>query len=307
MIEPAQIEDCLFVVPKYHFMRYKGEFDWMWDMDEETRYQLDDIKKADFRAFLKFLHPLYCPHQPDMTADEWISVLKLASKWTMPDIRKAAIKALDAQPWLRKIVLAREYGVLTWLRNGYLYFITRQESLSIDDVGTLGLNAALKLINMREELLLRNRGGDGAWSRQYAHNESRIDSYWAVMDSCSDSVDKELSQELRGANSAPRFDAVARVVWARSQNVQSLRLAYIELTKRAESISMDESLELGLETTINICRARERFFRACPGIYSAENSSTKMEIYFGDEFDAVTGKEHVTCTEGGTKVEKAKA
>ncbi|KAG6893886.1 hypothetical protein C0992_008292, partial [Termitomyces sp. T32_za158] len=226
---------------------------------------------------------------PAMTADEWISVLKLASKWKMLDIRQAAIGALDTQPWLLKIVLAREYGVLTWLQDGYLDFKDRQESLSMNDFQTLGLHTALKLVNMREESLLGNREEVGGWHTQYRRNNSNINSYWAVSNSCSDAVDIELSQELNGANSARGLDAVARVLWARSQNnVQYLRWAYIELTERVDSISLDEASKLGLETTVKICRARERFFRSYPGIHTT-NSSTEMETYFGDEFDAVAG------------------
>ncbi|KAG6872452.1 hypothetical protein C0995_009709 [Termitomyces sp. Mi166 len=103
--EPEQVEDCLFMVPKHHFMRYESQFNWMHDTDEETPHKLDGIEKADFSAFLKFLHPLYLPRQPTITTDEWASVLKLASKWMMLDIREATIKALDTRSWLQKFPL----------------------------------------------------------------------------------------------------------------------------------------------------------------------------------------------------------
>ncbi|KAG5734057.1 hypothetical protein E4T56_gene15483, partial [Termitomyces sp. T112] len=97
------VEDCIFMVPKYHFMRYDNQFNWMRNTDEETPHKLDDIEKVDFRAFMKLLHPMYLPNQPPMTTDEWVSVLKLASKWMLLDIREAAKKALDTRPWLHKI------------------------------------------------------------------------------------------------------------------------------------------------------------------------------------------------------------
>ncbi|KNZ77619.1 hypothetical protein J132_04986 [Termitomyces sp. J132] len=275
------VGDCIFMVPKYHFMRY-DQFNWMWDTDEETPHKLHDIEKADFRAFMKFLHPMYLPNQPPMTTDEWVSVLKIASKWMLLDIREAAKKALDTRPWLHKITLARTFGVVPWLRDGYFYYASREESLSVEDVQGLGVETAFKLITIRDGKLQRSREA----FQKDVHPNSIL--------SLSFAVDKELSGELEGVQAVHGDDAVERVLWARSRNdLGSLRLAYIDLVERKESISSEHALKLGLETTVNLCRARQRWLNIFPELAGKANQSPsdlwiEIDGGFKEELDLVT-------------------
>ncbi|KAG6917747.1 hypothetical protein DXG01_001285 [Tephrocybe rancida] len=285
------VEDRLFKVPKHHFLRYSGQFQWMQGIEEDTPHTLENIDKADFQALLKLMYPLYTlPDRPGLSSAEWTSILKLASLWMMIDLRNKAIEALHQQTWLQKIILGRAYGETNWLHNGYTNFVTRQENLSIEEAQDLGLEAALKLMNIREERLQRNRDQVRHNLTSYHYDSGQAaDSYSTVTNSYESAVDEEMLDELTGVRSKRGSDAVERVIWAKSQNnLESLRLAYIELAERHDVISFEEASRLGLATTIKICRAREKSLQSYPTYTSLIDPSGAINSTFEEEFSVVS-------------------
>jgi hypothetical protein len=70
--------------------------------------------------------------KPDLTKSEWISVLKLATKWRFNDLRKTAIDALNESQDLttmERTLLAKEYEIPAWLMQGYSAFVAEMQSL----------------------------------------------------------------------------------------------------------------------------------------------------------------------------------
>ncbi|KAK7024963.1 hypothetical protein R3P38DRAFT_2951969 [Favolaschia claudopus] len=162
-----KVEDRLFNVPRYHFERASEVFAGMFSLPQpstSTEGQsdlnpivLDGKYSADFQALLKVLYPLDVelilnePHKW-MTTDEWISVLKLSTEWCMARFRRLAITKLDQRDLssCQRIMLARQYHIVTWLRRGYSELVERAETISEDEAEILGWKTTCRLFQARE-------------------------------------------------------------------------------------------------------------------------------------------------------------
>ncbi|KAH6907087.1 hypothetical protein BKA70DRAFT_1286210 [Coprinopsis sp. MPI-PUGE-AT-0042] len=96
---------------------------------EENIFELD-VGLAEYESFLKAFLP-GCPShhhsQLDLTFEEWLSVLKLSSKWLFKDLRNVAIAKLDTLPMtpIQRVLLARQYSIPSWLIEGYVRILNR--------------------------------------------------------------------------------------------------------------------------------------------------------------------------------------
>jgi hypothetical protein len=74
--------------------------------------------------------------KPNLSKGEWISVLKLSTKWLFNDLRKLAISQLSSLsiPAIDLICLAKEYRVYDWLLKGYERVVSRLVSQSFSGV-----------------------------------------------------------------------------------------------------------------------------------------------------------------------------
>ncbi|KAG6828323.1 hypothetical protein H0H92_008386 [Tricholoma furcatifolium] len=279
-------EDRLFKVPKYHFVRYPGQLEWMKGADEDTPHKLENVPAGDLQALLKLMYPLNSPSQQSFSCHEWASILKLASLWMMLDFRKKAIEALADEEWLKKILLSRECAVFAWVRDVYNHLIQRKQPLTIDEARQLGLEVAVKLFELRLGDLQRNNQNELHYEYYGFYPsvtpEMHTTSYAHV-------VDTELAGEIGHSTCCPRgSDAVERIVWARLQNNPDwLRLAFIDLVERDTPLSLEEALKLGFDTAINVCRAREKALqsRSLPSYYPKT-----IDDVFRDEFSKVRAR-----------------
>ncbi len=106
----------------------------------------------------------------ELSADEWISVLKLTTMWQFPVLRKVAIDNLvpllggqdgDAVRW---IGLARTYDVHEWMFPALDKLAQRREPLRLHEAELLGIATAVKMAEVRES---RNRASAGSQSGSY--------------------------------------------------------------------------------------------------------------------------------------------
>ncbi|KAG5637563.1 hypothetical protein H0H81_004140 [Sphagnurus paluster] len=242
------------MIPKYQFIKSTDRCDEIFppDVGEETPVVLKDVKKTDFEALLKFMYPIGFT-TPKMSDEESVSILKLSSRWAMYKLRKLVIDSLSHLPWTVKVKLAREYGILEWLKCGYEHFTMRGEALSIDEANDLGLDITL------------------------SHPAESI-------------VDKTFSGELKESQ-ACTMSVLERFLLAKQLGVTEwLRSAYLELTARRESISLEEAKLLGLSTTIKLCSAREAFLQngcALATPYSVQSYRTWVSAGFKQELTHV--------------------
>ncbi|KAG6834339.1 hypothetical protein H0H93_010354 [Arthromyces matolae] len=269
------VEDTLFMVPKHLFTRSCNFFSWMSDEDVETKsHELEGVSKTDFQALLKLIYPLNLPLEPVLSESEWISVLKLSSLWTMIDLRERAIDSLRSLESIQKVLLARTYGISTWLHSGYVDLASRNAALSIEDAHSLGLETAVKLIDIRERRYSSHTAGHGGQST-----------------TGKSIVDAEFSGKIQDVQTVNSGDIADMLLWAKAVgNAQSLRLAYIDFVERSTAITLEEALKLGDETTINISQAREKLQNSLGRlIWSLESVSQELKVYdaFAEEFATI--------------------
>ncbi|KAH6907076.1 hypothetical protein BKA70DRAFT_383991 [Coprinopsis sp. MPI-PUGE-AT-0042] len=119
-----------------------------------------DVDLTEFEDFLKAFLPGCHPHhhsQVDLSIDEWLSVLKLSSKWHFNSLRNDAIIKLTAFPMtpIQRVLLARQYSIPSWLIEGYVKILANMgpslyhpQFISQDDAEDLGWEVALELSNI---------------------------------------------------------------------------------------------------------------------------------------------------------------
>lgn len=152
------------------------------------------------------------------------------------------LSALSITP-LKRILLGREYGIVEWLRSGYIDLATQSDALSLDEFSALGLETAL-LLSQKVRRLYRYLKLGGSIAPSIA-------------------VDKHFRQLMDGAAldglaQTPYLDEVDQILLAQSLGVPEwLYTAYGDLAKREEDITFAEAGRLGIETTRGLCHVRE--------------------------------------------------
>ncbi|GLB38934.1 hypothetical protein LshimejAT787_0600960 [Lyophyllum shimeji] len=241
------VEDTLFRVPTYYFRASTDFFTQDFEsfaaragQGEEIPLKLEDVTAADFRALLRLMYPLPLTSTRTLSDDEWVSVLKLSTKWAMLDVRRMAIDHLTSATMspADRVVLARTYSVVEWLRSAYLTLAKDPTSISPEDASKIGLEPVFKLHRAREYML---------------------NSAYAKVTNCDydSAIERTFEGELEGMQEAGR-DAIERAVLAREYDAMEwLRAALVELVARPQSLSVEEARRLGYETAIRLCAARE--------------------------------------------------
>ncbi|KAH6867908.1 hypothetical protein BKA70DRAFT_1087318, partial [Coprinopsis sp. MPI-PUGE-AT-0042] len=93
-----RVEGIVFQLPKYRFVEESEVFMAMATGNKADEPIELDVGLGDFEGFLKVFLPrasaMY-DERPTLTKDEWISVLKLSTKWLFNDLRELAITYLS--------------------------------------------------------------------------------------------------------------------------------------------------------------------------------------------------------------------
>ncbi|KIJ12540.1 hypothetical protein PAXINDRAFT_136955 [Paxillus involutus ATCC 200175] len=163
------VEDCLLRVPRDPLQSQSPVFRDMFllpvgdqgeaeGLSDAKPIRLEGVKLDDFEQLLKVLYPGSHGKQelPDGCA-QWTSVLKLASLWDFDGVREKAIEALEALDItpVDKVALAMQYNIEKWMIPAINAMAQRPEPIGVEDVDRLGLDAALKIARIREQVFLR--------------------------------------------------------------------------------------------------------------------------------------------------------
>ncbi|KAF5317082.1 hypothetical protein D9611_003654 [Ephemerocybe angulata] len=120
-------EDHIFRVPKHRFMTDSETFATTYGLDRahgsEDEFTAEDpflnavtldVTAHEFRTFLKAVYPKQLQGELTLTANEWLAVLKLSTKWLFNGFRKMAIEKLspltDMDP-VEKVRIGKEFCV----------------------------------------------------------------------------------------------------------------------------------------------------------------------------------------------------
>ncbi|GAW00311.1 hypothetical protein LENED_001819 [Lentinula edodes] len=179
------VDNLLFQVPIQLLAAESAYFRTRMDQNdglkEENPIQLDtDVSPEDFRQLLRVV----CPPkrfnaEPEVFSfGQWISVLKLAKKWDMSEVRAYAISAIGKLPDIDpvdKIVLARTYDIPTWLAPSFNEILQRSQSLTESDVDKLGIPTIVRLMELRDRVRPHIYSPNGAWILGSARMETSVD------------------------------------------------------------------------------------------------------------------------------------
>jgi hypothetical protein len=97
-----------------------------------------------------------------MTKQDWISILKLATKWNFKDFRALALEKLTRETMdpIEKVSLAGAYDIPQWLRTGFDTLATRNEPLSVAEAKEIGYPVAIRVCQIREEIRVFSHQND---------------------------------------------------------------------------------------------------------------------------------------------------
>ncbi|VDC05726.1 unnamed protein product [Peniophora sp. CBMAI 1063] len=110
------------------------------------------IKSSDLEAFLSMLYlASYETLSLRLSADEWISILHLATRWKADGMRGLAISMLTVQaPALDKLVLCRTYDIPSWLAPACAALALRPTALTIPEAENLEKSDIVRVFLARE-------------------------------------------------------------------------------------------------------------------------------------------------------------
>ncbi|KAG6902119.1 hypothetical protein C0995_004065 [Termitomyces sp. Mi166 len=238
---------------------FNPSLDELNDVPEDQRIiKRDDISKEDFRALLKLLYPMSFTLTRTLSDDEWISVLKVSTRWIMLDIRRMAIEHLThaSLPLADRIILARECSIISWLRSAYLELVSQLSSHDEHTTETIGLETTFKLHRARESLFPLGQFDERA-------------------------MNSEIEEEFREVlGTLSRRSEIELAVLAHKYGVSEWRKsAFIALARRHKLISYTEAQLLGFETAIRLCGVRE--------LRRSIGTARAVELELNWDFDAL--------------------
>ncbi|KAJ2916101.1 hypothetical protein MD484_g4354, partial [Candolleomyces efflorescens] len=137
-----QVEDTLHRIPRYHLERWSQTFKDMFQLPQDTSAEgsstehpinLPGCTNYEFESLLTVL---FTPTL-DLSKEQWISILKLATMWDMAELRKLAIEKLSALKLTptEKVQLGLKYKVASWLVVGCTALIQDERCNSLDALG----------------------------------------------------------------------------------------------------------------------------------------------------------------------------
>ncbi|KAI4524617.1 hypothetical protein K525DRAFT_193578, partial [Schizophyllum commune Loenen D] len=151
-------DGSLYNVHRYFFDTHAPKFadEHLRDLppsDDSTIIKLPNVSYVDFERFLSIIYPTSLGKCDISIVPEWISVLRLATRWGVASLRDLAIQELEskASDPLDKIAIAREFGLgPAWLAPAFAEICTRPERLTRAEAELLGLHSVLEVGWIRE-------------------------------------------------------------------------------------------------------------------------------------------------------------
>ncbi|KAL1687887.1 hypothetical protein GGG16DRAFT_116533 [Schizophyllum commune] len=114
---------------------------------------LQGVSSTDLDRFLTMVYPSDIGDCDIHTVDEWTSVLRLAVKWSIPNLRARALREIEprATP-VEKVVIGREFALgEAWLLPAFVAICGARECLGYADAARLGLRTVVEIGRIRED------------------------------------------------------------------------------------------------------------------------------------------------------------
>ncbi|KIJ34282.1 hypothetical protein M422DRAFT_263596 [Sphaerobolus stellatus SS14] len=164
-----QAGNTYFRVPRYMLLQESENFkdqynlppagDWTSPGTSDSNpVILEGVDAVDFFRLLCLLYPKTVPSQPIIdtwSEKQWKSIMTLASRWNMANIRSLAVERLSAcASSITKLHLGKQYYVSKWVREGYLELCIRKNPIAEDEASKLDWRELVKIAAARERIRL---------------------------------------------------------------------------------------------------------------------------------------------------------
>ncbi|KAL1670132.1 hypothetical protein GGF50DRAFT_42881 [Schizophyllum commune] len=151
-----ELEDgTMYRVHRHFFTQYSESFaiEYLSSPASTSFVRPKGIETRDFDRFLSLLYPSKIGELDISTADEWLSVLRLAERWAFVDLRKLARQKLNAlaspaecddiAPFPKRAKVACESGFTDWLERAPIGLhdasASKQPDKGLDEVDALDI------------------------------------------------------------------------------------------------------------------------------------------------------------------------
>ncbi|KAH6885529.1 hypothetical protein BKA70DRAFT_1467247 [Coprinopsis sp. MPI-PUGE-AT-0042] len=166
----TKVGGVLFKVPKDHFVQGSSYFENQCILPHRRCHGpqdgaaapehvlLPDVSVEEFRSFLKALSQYVRSlrqSRAKLSKEQWLSVLKLSTKWFFKDLRRIAIVHLDALGLTPtdRICLGKEYHISGWVLSGYDSLVRNQDLIQDKEAERIGYKSTVTLYISREKRL----------------------------------------------------------------------------------------------------------------------------------------------------------
>jgi len=171
-----QVEKKLFRIPTYLFAKESQVFGGLFMLPPPDGDNVegstpinpiilpDEFRSKDFKNLMKALYPTSVSLRLSLLKAEWISILKLSTKWYFLNLRAMAISELERMQELtsiEKITLGRENKISSWVTTGFLDLVQRGDTITDDEAMAVDfdyITTAYKLFRVRERRIRRMTG-----------------------------------------------------------------------------------------------------------------------------------------------------
>ncbi|KAF8872060.1 hypothetical protein CPB84DRAFT_1800142 [Gymnopilus junonius] len=158
-----EVEGYSFRLPSHAFSDESSYFAEVYNLadhgtDGGDAIKLNDVSRSDFYCLLKVVCPPTFSLQLNLSQEEWVSVLKLSTKWKFLRLREMSKKELDKMPrvesWsLQKVSLGWQLYITSWVSEGLVELARRHDIITEEEALQIDLQiprAACKLYRIRE-------------------------------------------------------------------------------------------------------------------------------------------------------------
>ncbi|KAF9523837.1 hypothetical protein CPB83DRAFT_774781 [Crepidotus variabilis] len=166
-----EVENTLFKVHKFFFLRHSEFFRTLLGSRPAVappniaHFKLNDVKKQDFERLLYVFYPTSLTSPDLTTVNDWTSVLTLAHKWQIQELKLLAIQKLGplASP-IDKIALARNFNLASfqvntvnvkqdWLLPAFTELCSKNSPLSLTQAEKLDMPTVVKIWEVQHEVM----------------------------------------------------------------------------------------------------------------------------------------------------------
>ncbi|KAF9556250.1 hypothetical protein CPC08DRAFT_612832, partial [Agrocybe pediades] len=152
------VEDFLYRVHRHFFERHSVHLSRLlqaYNFSPISHFHLQDVTKDEFERLLTIFYPTNLTKCDVIDVAGWSSLLSLAIKWEMPQVKALALQKLSPiTSAAQKIGIAMKNGMRRheWLLPAYTELCSRRAPLLFEEAEELDLQNVIKIWQVQHEI-----------------------------------------------------------------------------------------------------------------------------------------------------------